>query len=31
MEKHLRRQLTDAGRKLEAEQARNRSLSTDSA
>jgi hypothetical protein len=31
MEKQLRRQLTDAGRKLEAEQARNRILSTDRA
>ncbi|HKV78823.1 MAG TPA: hypothetical protein VJP02_11805 [Candidatus Sulfotelmatobacter sp.] len=31
MEKQLRRQLTDAGRKLEAEQVRNRSLRTDPA
>jgi hypothetical protein len=31
MEKQLRRQLTDTGRKLEAEQARNRRLSTDPA
>jgi hypothetical protein len=31
IEKQLRRQLTDAGRKLEAEQARNRSLRTDPA